>query len=65
MLLSSILKSLNLNNTNNMDITAKITGIKYKVNCADNLPIVNINDFNINSAPSYFLLSEKQYGISK
>lgn len=48
-----------------MDITAKITGIKYKVNCADNLPIVNINDFNINSAPSYFLLSEKQYGISK
>ncbi len=48
-----------------MDITAKITGIKYKVNCADNLPIININDFNINSAPSYFLLSEKQYGISK
>jgi len=50
-----------------MNISAKITGIKYNVNCTDDLTEVSFKDFNINSAPSCFLLSDKQYnyGISK
>lgn len=50
-----------------MDITAKITGIKYQVNCADDLPEVSFKDLNINNAPSCFLLTDKKYnyGISK
>ena len=50
-----------------MNISAKITGIKYNVNCTDDLTEVSFKDFNINSAPSCFLLSDKKftYGISK
>lgn len=50
-----------------MNITAKITGIEYKVICTADLPEVSFNDMNINSAPSCFLLSDKKYnyGISK
>lgn len=50
-----------------MNITAKITGIKYKVNCADDLAEITFDDLDINSAPSCFLLSYKKhyYGISK
>jgi len=50
-----------------MNISAKITGIKYDVNCTDDLPEISFKDFNINSAPSCFLLSDKQYnyGVSK
>ncbi|MEW6701572.1 MAG: hypothetical protein AB1298_02530 [Bacteroidota bacterium] len=50
-----------------MNISAKITGIKYNVNCTDDLTEVSFKDFNINSAPSCFLLSDKQYnyGTSK
>jgi len=50
-----------------MNITAKITGIKYSVNSTDDLPELSFNDLNINSAPSCFLLSDKKYnyGISK
>lgn len=50
-----------------MNISAKITGIKYKINCADILPEICLKDLDINSAPSCFLLSDKQcnYGISK
>ena len=50
-----------------MHITAKITGLKYQVNCTDNLTEFSFKDFNINFAPSCFLLSDKKYnyGISK
>ena len=50
-----------------MNISAKITGIKYNVNCTADLTEVSFKDFNINSVPSCFLLSDKQYnyGISK
>ena len=50
-----------------MHITAEITGLKYQVNCTDNLTEFSFKDFNINSAPSCFLLSDKKYnyGISK
>lgn len=50
-----------------MNITAKITGIKYQVNCTDDLLKLSFKDLDINKAPSYFLLSDKKYnyGISK
>jgi len=50
-----------------MNISAKITGIKYNIICTDDLTEVRFKDFNINYAPSCFLLSDKQYnyGISK
>ena len=50
-----------------MNITAKITGLKYQVNCTDDLPEFSFKDLNINSTPSCFLLSDKKYnyGISK
>lgn len=50
-----------------MNITAKITGIEYKVICTDDLPEVKFSDMDINSAPSCFFLSDKKYnyGISK
>jgi len=50
-----------------MNITAKITGIKYQVNCADDLSEISFKDLNINDAPSCFLLADKKYnyGISK
>jgi hypothetical protein len=50
-----------------MHISAKITGLKYQVNCTDDLTEFSFKDFNINFAPSCFLLSDKKYnyGISK
>lgn len=50
-----------------MNISAVITGIKYNVRCADDLPEIRFNDLNINTAPSTFLISDKKYnyGISK
>lgn len=50
-----------------MHITAKITGLKYQVNCTADLTKFGFKDFNINSAPSCFLLCDKKYnyGISK
>lgn len=50
-----------------MNISAKITGIKYKVICTDDLKELNFRDFNINAVPTCFLLTDKQYnyGISK
>lgn len=50
-----------------MNITAVITGIKYQVICADDLPELSLTNLDINSAPSRFLLSDKKhnYGISK
>lgn len=50
-----------------MNISAKITGIIYKVICTDDLKELNFRDFNINAAPTCFLLTDKQYnyGISK
>lgn len=50
-----------------MNITAEITGLKFKINCADDLSEINFANLNINTAPSCFILSEKKYnyGISK
>ena len=50
-----------------MNITAKITGLKYQVNCTDDLSEISFKDLDINTAPSCFLLSDKKYnyGISK
>lgn len=50
-----------------MNITAKITGLKYQVNCANDLSELSFRDLDINAAPSCFLLSDKKYnyGISK
>ncbi len=50
-----------------MNITAKITGLKYQVNSTNDLSELSFKDLNINTAPSCFLLSDKKYnyGISK
>jgi hypothetical protein len=50
-----------------MNISARITGIKYEAICTDDLSGISFADMNINSAPSCFLLSDKKYnyGISK
>ncbi len=62
-----MLKRKNQRETNDMNISAKITGIKYKINCSENLKEISFKDFDINSAPSCCLISDKQcnYGISK
>ncbi|MDR1216453.1 MAG: hypothetical protein LBK25_07215 [Treponema sp.] len=48
-------------------ITGKITGIKYKVLLSEDLQTVDIDRFNINETPSYYLLNDKKhsYAISK
>ena len=50
-----------------MRVNAKIQGIKYKIYCAPDLNEVTFNEFDINSTPSCFSLSDKKYnyGISK
>lgn len=39
-----------------MNITAKITGIKYRISLSENLKNIDINDFNINESPVYCLV---------
>ncbi|OAV76220.1 hypothetical protein Barb7_00109 [Bacteroidales bacterium Barb7] len=41
-----------------MDITGKITGIKYDILLSEELGEIDINEFNINKAPSAFLLKD-------
>jgi len=50
-----------------MEITGKITGIKYKTFLLDDLKEVGINNFDINEVPSTFLLKDENYtfAISK
>jgi hypothetical protein len=50
-----------------MDITGKITGIKYKVFLSEDLQIVEINKFNINKASSVCLLKDGKtfFAVSK
>jgi hypothetical protein len=50
-----------------MNITAKITGIKYKVVLSDDLKEVDIKKFDINDAPSAFILKDNKhtFAISK
>ncbi len=44
-----------------MNITAKITGIKYKVFLSDSLKEIYIFDFNINNCLSFSLFKENKY----
>ena len=50
-----------------MNIVGKITGIKYKVLLADDLKEIDIENFDINVAPSACLLADNNYtfAISK
>jgi hypothetical protein len=50
-----------------MDVTGKITGIKYKISLAETLRIVDISDFNINESPSFCLVKDKAnaFAVSK
>ncbi len=44
-----------------MNIAGKITGIKYKVLLADDLKEIDIEDFDINDAPSACLLADNNH----
>ncbi len=50
-----------------MEITAKITGIEYKINLAIELENIDIEDFNINKCPSSCLISDRKqlFAVSK
>jgi hypothetical protein len=47
-----------------MNITGKITGIKYKILLAEELKEVGIKDFDINTAPSSFLLRNNKFSFA-
>ena len=50
-----------------MEIKAEITGIDYKVRCDEELKRVDIKDFDINTIPSYCLITDnkKSFAFSK
>jgi hypothetical protein len=50
-----------------MDINAKITGIKYKINLASELERIDFNNLNINDVPTSCLIidNKKLFAISK
>lgn len=50
-----------------MNITGKITGIKYKVSLAKELQICNLEDFDINNLPPAFIFNDgkNSFAISK
>ena len=50
-----------------MNITGKITGIKYKILLSDELKKVAVEDFDINETPSACLLTDDQitFAVSK
>ncbi|GHT18838.1 hypothetical protein AGMMS4957_01880 [Bacteroidia bacterium] len=50
-----------------MNITGKITGIKYRTLLADNPTVISMKDFDINKAPSVCLLNNKNctFAVSK
>lgn len=47
-----------------MKISAEITGIKYKIYCADNLEKFTFKSFNINKVPASCLLLDEKYNYS-
>lgn len=50
-----------------MNITGKITGIKYKVSLAKELPTFNLEDFDINNSPPAFIINDgkNSFAVSK
>jgi hypothetical protein len=50
-----------------MNIEAKITGIKYKILLSEDLQAIEIDEFNINKAPSFCLLKDGKtsFAVSK
>jgi len=50
-----------------MEITAKITGIEYKIELVKELDKVDFKEFDINECPARCLISDKNklFGISK
>lgn len=50
-----------------MEIRAEITGIEYKVKCAEELKRIDINYFDINTIPSFCLITDKKksFAVSK
>ena len=50
-----------------MEITGKITGIKYKMLLFENLQTVEFNTFDINKVPAFFLLKDDKtsFAVSK
>ncbi|MDR0333334.1 MAG: hypothetical protein LBI15_07685 [Dysgonamonadaceae bacterium] len=50
-----------------MEISGKITGIKYKISFSENLKEIDFEDFNINECPAYCLVKNKanSFAISK
>lgn len=50
-----------------MNITGRITGLKYKILLAEKLKEINIKEFNINEAPSACLIRDDQniFAVSK
>jgi len=50
-----------------MEITGKITGIRYKAFLAENLQVIDIKNCNINKASSYFIMKngDNSFAVSK
>jgi len=48
-----------------MNITGKITGIKYKISLAETLEIINIRKFNINKCPAFCIVKDKANSFLK
>jgi hypothetical protein len=50
-----------------MNITGKITGIKYKISLTENLKTVDIQNFNINESPAFCLVKDEanSFAVSK
>ncbi|GHT40235.1 hypothetical protein AGMMS49965_08220 [Bacteroidia bacterium] len=50
-----------------MDITGKITGIKYKILLSEDLQKIDLSTLNINLAPSCFLVEDNKhtFAVSK
>jgi len=47
-----------------MNITAKITGIKYKILLSEDLQMVEFDNFNINQTPSFCLLKDGKFSFA-
>jgi hypothetical protein len=47
-----------------MNITGKVTGIPYKILLAENLNIIDINDFNINNVSPVCIVKDDKYSFA-
>ncbi|HRI31837.1 MAG TPA: hypothetical protein PLQ21_09920, partial [Candidatus Kapabacteria bacterium] len=47
-----------------MNITGKITGIKYKVHLADDLQKIEASDFDINKVPTACIINDGKYSFA-